>query len=102
MAKAGTGGLRRLRRRVVGVVAEMAGPIVDKRTRSALFVALGAGEGHTVIVGVLDAVAARGHLLSADLLARTAAWLDGYVGADDEPSLRSPFGRVSPSTRPQP
>ncbi|MCV7423799.1 hypothetical protein H7K45_24905 [Mycobacterium yunnanensis] len=75
-------------------VVEAARPILGRRTRSSLFVALGAGESNAVIVDVLRAVATRGQHLPSSVVGRIAAWLDGYAGARDELILRDLFDRV--------
>ena len=83
-------------------LVEAARPALDKRTRNSLFVALGAGESGDVIAGVLRAMPTQGHDVSLELVSRVAAWLDGYVGVDDERVLRELLGRVAASTTTMP
>ena len=56
--------------------------------KAALFVKIGAGEGSAAITDALYAAAASGMALPGDPLSRCHAWLDCYIGGEQEPGLR--------------
>ena len=55
-------------------LTEAALPLLDRKSRSAIFVALGAGESRDVIGRLLTLIASRGQVLTGELLTRTADW----------------------------
>lgn len=88
-------------------LAEAAKGLLGSRRLSAIFVMMGAGDSHAVIVRVLEGFASQGRFVPDGLVVRLGAWVDGYLGADDEHDLRHLVRRVStpcvssPSTEPQ-
>ena len=78
-------------------LAEAAKEFLSSRRRSAIFVMLGAGDSHAVIVRVLEDFASQGRFVPDGLVVRLESWVDGYRGANAEHDLRQLFNRVSPS-----
>lgn len=61
---------------------------LDDTPKAALFVKIGAGEVSVAITDALYAAAVSGVALPSDLLTRCHAWLDCYLGDEQEPGLR--------------
>jgi hypothetical protein len=75
-------------------LADAARPMLDAKSRSSVFVMLGVGDTREVIERILEVFATRGRNPPDDLVARTAAWLDRFVGGDDERRLRQLLDRA--------
>jgi hypothetical protein len=69
-------------------VAEAAKPYLNAVERTAVFVAIGAGETSAAIRGLLRSVEIKRIPLGPDLLQQCRTWLRGYGGHDDERHLR--------------
>jgi len=61
-----------------------------------IYIALGAGESYEAIEQMLDIAVCRRHPLPATLIGALAAWLDCYVGNEQEPRIRSLLNNVEP------
>jgi hypothetical protein len=61
---------------------------------------LGAGETYAAIDRMLDIAVRKRYPLPARLISALAAWLDCYVGNEDEPTTRSLLNHVEPEALP--
>lgn len=68
---------------------------LDDAPKIALFVKIGAGEVSAAIADALYVAAVAGTVLPGDLLSRCHAWLDCYVGGEQEPALRRLLGMTA-------
>jgi hypothetical protein len=76
---------------------EVAGPHLDPIRRAAVCTKIGAGDTHSALSEMLRSSEAAGIRFPAALTGRLAAWLDCYVGSDDEPGLRTLVQRCGPT-----
>jgi hypothetical protein len=61
---------------------------LDEAPKAELFVKIGAGVVSAAITDALYVAAVSGVALPGDLVSRCHAWLDCYVGGEQEPALR--------------
>lgn len=83
-------------------LAQAAQPHLDVVDRNNIYVAIGIGETFSAIHFLIAALAGKGVALRTDVVVTFTAWLDAYVGHDEEPRLRTLINQVKTYASDQP
>ncbi len=76
------------------LLAEAADACLAGYERTMTFVELGSGEDHLAIERMLNAVMSSRMTLPAMVFDKLTHWLDGYIGSQEEPRLRTKLGEI--------